>query len=139
MANQVVKYDKNLTITVKVDSATTLTEGQLVAINSSSQAIVAAKTSGSVAAAVGVAVRAADGTKGDYVAIAPIAEVDGFTTLTPGAAYYLSTVGGVTVTRPTTAGDAIQPVGTAISATKIVFNVVPYFAAAQAAATTTLG
>jgi hypothetical protein len=139
MAKQTVKYDKNTTVTVKVDSSTTLNEGDLASINSSSQAVIAQKTTGAVQAAVGIAVRAGDGTKGDYVALAPVAEVDGFTSLTPGATYYLNTAGGVTATRPTTAGDAIQAVGVAVSATKILFNVQAQFILAQAAATTTLG
>jgi hypothetical protein len=46
----------------------------------------------------------------------------GLTGLTPGAVYYLSTAGGVTLTSPNTPGQIAQPIGVAISATQIQFN-----------------
>ena len=45
---------------------------------------------------------------------------------TPGAVLYLSTTpGGLTATAPATAGDIVQPVGRAITATQVYFNVDP--------------
>lgn len=48
----------------------------------------------------------------------------GFTSLTPGALYYLdpATPGGVTATRPTVANQVIAPVGVAASATTLAIN-----------------
>lgn len=50
--------------------------------------------------------------------------ISGLTGLTPGATYFLSdtATGGVTLTIPTSAGDIVQVVGYAVSATEITFE-----------------
>ena len=50
--------------------------------------------------------------------------ISGLTGLTPGAAYFLSDTitGGVTLTIPTAAGDIVQVVGYAVSATELTFE-----------------
>lgn len=136
----VLKYEKNMTITLKVAAAATITEGQEVGVDSSGNAVLAVNTGGAVIQALGVAVKGGAGSKGDYVAVAPVAECGGFTGLTPGGTVYLGgTAGGVTQTRPTVATTAIQPIGQAISATKIAFVHSPQFVLAQASGSTTLG
>jgi len=135
MANNVVRYEKDSAFPVK--AATTITEGQLVALDSSGNLVVAQKTQGAVKQAVGVAIRAA--ATNDVIGVASVADVEGFSSLTIGGTCYLSTSGGVTQTRPTTANDAIQPVGFALTATRVRFVVTPYFAIAQAAGNSTLG
>ena len=45
----------------------------------------------------------------------------GLSGLTPGAAYYLSTTGGISTTAPSTSGQISQEIGTAISTTVISF------------------
>lgn len=137
MAARVTKYDPECTTSLKVASATTLAEGDLVGVNSSSQAIKA--DCSTPVSALGVAVRAADGSKGEYVTVAPQCTVDGLTSRTIAATEWLSTAGGITETRPTTAGYLIQPLGIAITATKVLYSISPATATAQSAATTTLG
>jgi len=140
MANAVLKYEKNMTVTLKVAAAATILEGQEVGVDSSGNAVLAVNTGGAVIQALGNAVKGGKGSNNDYIAVAPVAEVGGYTGLTIGGTVYLGgTAGGVTQTRPTVATTAIQPIGQAISATKIAFVHTPYFALAQAAATTTLG
>ncbi|HEY3281401.1 MAG TPA: hypothetical protein VGN26_03940 [Armatimonadota bacterium] len=126
------------TLTLKAAAAADIAEGKLVGVDSSGNAIVATNASGAIVQAVGVAVKAAKGASNQYVAVATWAIVDGFTGLTLSGTVYLDTAGGVTQTRPTTAGTAIQPVGVAVSATKVLFSLGSYFATAQVAGTSTL-
>jgi hypothetical protein len=55
---------------------------------------------------------------------APGGKISGLTGLTPGATYYLdaAVAGGITVTPPSGAGNLVQEVGVAISATELFFN-----------------
>ena len=72
--------------------------------------------------AVGYAVKAAK--SGTMVALAPIATVDGFTSLTRGAPCYLdTTAGGITQTKTSTNGQTLQHVGIARTATEVIGNV----------------
>jgi len=136
---QVVKYKPGTTATLKVDSAETIAEGQLVGVDAQGEAVLADADAGTAIKALGVAVRAASGAAGDSVTVAMQAVVAGFSSLTPGATQYLSgTAGGITETRPETIDDVIQPVGLAVSATKVVFNVAAPFAVRQDAANSTL-
>ncbi|MGI9161188.1 MAG: hypothetical protein ACR2K1_15685, partial [Saprospiraceae bacterium] len=50
--------------------------------------------------------------------------ISGLTGLTPGATYFLSdtTTGGVALTIPSNAGDIVQAVGIAVSATELTFE-----------------
>lgn len=48
--------------------------------------------------------------------------ITGFTALTVGARYYLSTVGGITATPPSASGNIVQYLGIALSATELFFN-----------------
>jgi hypothetical protein len=137
MAARVIRYDKSSTLNIKVAAAQTIAEGDLIGVDSSGNAVQAAKTQGAIIPAIGVALR--DAVANDWLGVAPIAEVGGYTSLTPGAQQYLSTAGARTSTRSTTAADLLQAVGTAISATKILFNVTPSFLVYQAAGNTTLG
>ncbi len=139
MPKKVVRYNKEMTFPLKVNSSVTVAEGDLVGVNSSGEAVLADKTQGAIVAGVGVAVTAAAGASGDQVAVAPMATVRGFSSLTPGARQYLATVGGITPTRPTTAGDLIQPAGLALAADTVQFNLAQSGIVAQAAGTTTIG
>lgn len=51
--------------------------------------------------------------------------VTGLSSLNPGTTYFLSTVGAVTTTPPATAGNVVQTVGKALSATSLQFNPSP--------------
>jgi hypothetical protein len=140
MALAVRKYNKDTSTTLKVNSSVTILEGQLVGVNSSGEAVLADKDAGDGPVfALGFAVRDAAGASGDYVTIASQGIVDGFTSLTPGARQFASgTAGGVTATRPTGAGDAIQAIGLAVASTKIAMNVAQPNVLAQAAGTSTV-
>lgn len=47
---------------------------------------------------------------------------DQVSSLTPGTTYYLAVGGGLTATAPSTTGQGVQQVGTALSATELLFN-----------------
>jgi hypothetical protein len=137
MAKQVVRYNRELAHTAKVASGVTVAEGDLLAIVSNEWVLADADTSVNREA---VCVALKDGAAADYIAGSPQAVVEGFSSLTAGAQQYLSgTAGGITATRPTTAGDTIQPVGLALTTTKVMFNICAPAIVAQAAGTTTLG
>jgi len=137
---QVLKYDPETSVTLKVDSAATIAEGELVAVDAQGEAVLAdSDGAAGPLKAVGFAVRAASGASGDYVTVAPLCVIGGLSSKTPGATQYASgTAGALTETRPTGATAAIQPVGIAISATKVLGNVTAPFALRQNAGTTTL-
>lgn len=122
---RVTKYEPALTFNAVAGEA--IAEGQLCGIaNTNGKAFLADgnATQGTAATdkAVGYAVKAA--AAGDMVALAPIALVDGFSSLTVGGICYLSTTaGGVTQTKTSTNGETLQIVGIARSATEILGNV----------------
>lgn len=130
------QYNKDVSFTLVAGAA--LTEGQLCGVNGSGNAVLADSTAADGPIhAVGFAVRTV--ASGAPVAICPVGVVDGFSSLTPGARQFASgTAGGVTATRPTGAGDAIQPVGIAISTTMIAMNISPTPVLAQAAGNSTV-
>jgi hypothetical protein len=67
-----------------------------------------------------VAADMATGDQGDFLICA---KVPLFVGLTAGAAYYLGTGGGMTTTRPTTAGVTVRYIGTAITTTTLFVNI----------------
>lgn len=121
MAVRVIKYDPAATFNGIAGEA--IAEGDLVGIADTNGKFFKADadaTQGAAAVnkAVGYAVKAA--ALGAMVAVAPIATLDGFTSLTVGGLCYLSTTaGGVTQTAPATNTFVRQCVGTARSATEI--------------------
>ena len=105
-----------------VVASATITSRQMLNLHSSSGARVrpasataegsevdfVAMTAGAAAAVIGCAM--------------PGQVVRGFSGLTPGAAYFLSTTAGaITETPPSTAGNVVQCVGKALSATELYF------------------
>ena len=65
-----------------------------------------------------------DGAIGDVIPVSPNPVVSGYTGATPGALIYVAEgadSGQVTETQPTTAGDICNPIGIALSATKVAF------------------
>jgi hypothetical protein len=68
-------------------------------------------------------VPAAIANPGTGTMLAPGTKLTGFVGLTPGAVYYLDTVaGGIIDTPPAGAGNLVQEVGVAVSATELLFN-----------------
>ena len=126
MAVRVIKYDPQATFNGVVGSAD-IAEGDLCGIADTSGNIYkadadATQGTGATNKAIGFAVKAAKA--GTMVALAPLATIDGFTSLTVGALCYLSTTaGGITQTKPVTNGFTQQIVGTARSASEIVAHV----------------
>lgn len=119
-------------------AAATITAGQLVGLNSSGKAVLADADAATPIEAVGFALE--DAKSGDTIGVAQIGRVeDTSATYTVGAKLWLSgTAGGVTETKVSTAGNIIQPVGTAISATKAILNVSPCAIKLQASGATTV-
>jgi hypothetical protein len=124
MAVRVIKYDPQATFNGVAAAA--IAEGDLCGINSSGTVSKADAdaTHGAAATnrAVGYAVKAA--ALGAMVALAPVATVDGFTSLTVGGICYLDvTAGGITQSKPVTNTFTQQVVGIARSATEILGHV----------------
>jgi hypothetical protein len=68
-------------------------------------------------------VPAAIANPGSGTMIAPGTRLAGLSGLTPGATYYLDTIAGaITDTPPAAAGNFVQEVGVAVSATELLFN-----------------
>jgi hypothetical protein len=68
-------------------------------------------------------VPAAIASPGSGTMIAPGTKLTGLAGLTPGVPHYLSTAaGGITDTPPSAAGNLVQEVGVALSATELLFN-----------------
>ena len=107
-------------------------------INSSGQSVAADIDTGPVkATAVTVNASTAAGDMQTLVAEG-IAE-DSSWSWTPGAEIYASpTAGGFTATRPTSAGHVVQPIGVALSATRIKFNIAPSSLVVQAPGNSTV-
>lgn len=124
MAVRVIKYDPQATFNGIARAA--VAEGDLCGINSGGTVEKADgnATHGASATnkAIGFAVKAA--AAGAMVALAPIATIDGFSGMTPGASQYLSTTaGGVTETKTSTNTETLQVVGVARSATELLGHV----------------
>lgn len=125
MAVRVIKYDPQATFNGVAGVA--ILEGDLCGIADTNGNIFKADADGTqgtgvVDKAIGYAVKAA--AIGAMVALAPIATLDGFTSLTVGGLCWLSTTaGGVTQTKPVTNGFVQQGVGIARSATEILGHV----------------
>lgn len=98
-----------------------LSAGNLVYI-SGAGTVLKADANAVAKAAVGYVTSSA--TNGAAVTVFFEGTITGLTSLTPGAAYFLSdtTTGGVTLTIPTNAGDIVQVVGYAVSATELTFE-----------------
>jgi len=125
MAVRVIKYDPQATFNGIAGEA--ISEGALCGIADTNGNIFKADgnaTQGTAATnkAVGFAVKAA--AIGAMVALAPIATVDVFTSLTVGGICYLdTTAGGITQTKTSTNTETLQVVGIARSATEILGHV----------------
>jgi hypothetical protein len=125
MAYQVKKYDPQQTFNVIAGVA--ILEGQLCGIADTNGKAFLADANGTQGTAVtdkavGFAVK--DAAAGATVVLAPIAVVDGFSSLTVGGLCYLSTTaGGITQTKTSTNTEILQVIGVARSATEILGNV----------------
>lgn len=119
--------DKYLSqLTFNVVAATAISEGDLVGLDTAGTLRLAdADGVGDATSsfrALGVAVRG--GASGATIAVAPIAVVSGLSSLTRGAAVFLSaTAGGYTATQPTTNTHTVQFVGIALSTSSVAVNI----------------
>ena len=130
----VPNYDTERALSVTLAAAVAV--GQLVGIDANGLGVLADANSTPIPAR-GFAV--SGGAIGARIAICRSGRVEGFTGLTPGATVYTSpTAGGVTETRPVTAGDIVQPVGYAVSATAVDFFIGDPAFVIQAAGTSTI-
>lgn len=128
MPTKVIAYENE--VTWQPVAALAIAEGDFVGINNLGTASLADAdgTQGNAVAdkAVGFAVRAA--ASGAKVALATKGVLDGLSSLTIGAIYYISaTAGGITATRPTTNTHTVQQIGIAISATRLLVDIGPAF------------
>lgn len=104
--------------------ALTLTEtiayGEVVSIYNSSGAV-GRKANATDNTKIGHGICIIGGTTNGLIVCSGI--VKALSGLTPGAIYYLSTTGGaITVTKPATVGNIVQPIGVAISTTELYVN-----------------
>jgi len=143
---KVLKADTTVTTIAKgVSSA--INEGLLYGINSSGLVVPADNVTGPVPA-VGFCIKgitAAQASGGVPVALTDrgivefaAADIAGGA-FTVGATVYLGAAGGVTTTKPTTNTYLVQPIGTAMSATKAKLTVAPGFIVAQTAGNSNVG
>jgi hypothetical protein len=139
------KYDKDVTINVAVAAA--VSEGLLYGIDANGKAVVADRVTGPQAA-VGFAVTSlstAQMNEGKNVALAQKGIIELETghiaggAFTVGATVFLDVTGEYTTTKPTTATHLVQPVGVAMTTTKVVVNIVPGVLVAQAAGNSNIG
>jgi hypothetical protein len=137
-------FDNSMTINVPAAGA--VSEGLLYGINASGQAVAADRATGPQRA-VGFAITsltAAQASNGNYVALVPTGIVECNTVDIAGGAFtiggtvYLDTAGKYTTTKPTTAGNILQAVGVAMSASKVAVNIVPYGLTLQVSGSTTI-
>lgn len=134
MAMEILRYAKDSAIPFTAAAASAI--GELCGVDSAGKTVLA--DADAPVLAVGVAVTAGVVGSRHAVALAGVVRNAAWT-WTPGSTMYLSdTAGGWTDTPPATAADKIQPVGIAISATEIAFNVTPSGLALQAAGTSTV-
>lgn len=111
-------YDSNATT---VTAGEAITGPALCYIDSSGHAKNADNTSMSKIAQGSCALSIGNGSTGVYVA-GPC-EIGGFSSLTQGARYFLSTIGGITTTPPAAgSGNVYQEVGFALNTTTLQFN-----------------
>lgn len=130
MAIKIIRADRNRAISGTV--GVTCHEGDLLAVDTSGNFIKANDgASGAIAQAVGVAARTAL-TAPSAMVVYPVCVVAGLTTsdiagLDAGRVIYTSpnSAPNGTSTSPTTAGWLIQPVGVALSANTVAFNIEP--------------
>jgi len=143
MAN-IKNYNADLTLNVPASGA--ISEGLLYGLNSSGQAVAADRATGPQRA-VGVAITsltAGQATNGTNVALTNMAIIECAAgdiaggAFTNGATVYLDTAGKYTTTKPSTAANILQPVGVALSTTKVAVNIVPYGLTIQASGSTTI-
>jgi len=141
---KVKNYNEDVTLNVQASGA--ISEGLLYGLNSSGQAVAADRATGPQRA-VGVAVTgltAAQQAAGAIVALCPIAVIEcdaadiAGSAFTQGATVYLDVSGKYTTTKPSTAANIIQPVGVALTTTKVAVNIVPYGLTLQASGSTTI-
>jgi hypothetical protein len=113
--------------TPSVQAGEALTPG-MVAINADGKAYMANAATGAGQEAPAFGFCECTVESGAYVAIKRLGKVVGASALTPGLVVYLGEADGtVTDVEPSTAGDIIQAVGQAISATDFLLNIDPLF------------
>lgn len=136
MPVNILKYNKDTAD--NAEAAVTITAGQLVGLNSSGKLVLADGDAATPIPAVGIAITG--GAAGDQVTYVEDAKIeDTSLSLTPGAKLYTSgTAGGITATPLATAGNLVQVVGYAITATRIRVRVTPSWTVVQAAGTSTV-
>jgi hypothetical protein len=106
--------------TISATAGEALSAGDLVYFNGSGNALKADANAVAKAAVGYVLASISNGASGTIYLSGTIT---GLTSLTPGAAYYLSTTpGGITTTAPTGTADIVQRVGYALSATSLTFD-----------------
>lgn len=124
MALRVTKYDPQNTYNVVM--AYDGVEGDFVGLNTAGTGSLADAngTQGATVADKAIGVLVKNAKTGKMGAIAPIATVDGFSSLTKGALIYLDvTAGATTQTKTSTNGEFIQILGMARTATEALINV----------------
>jgi len=118
--------------------AQTIEAGQLVGLNGSGQLVLADADAATPIEAVGFALERA--VAGETIGVAQIGRLENPAwSFTPGARLFTSgTAGGFTATAPATAGNIVQPVARALTATKVAVNVQLALAKVQASGSTTV-
>lgn len=138
------KYNKE--VTVNLIATGVVSEGLLYGVDSSGNPVLADRTTGPQKA-TGFCVKglsAADGAAGKAVALAREGIVECVAAniaggaFTVGATVYLDTAGKYTTTKPSTAADILQAVGTALTTLKVAVHISPLTLTLQAAGTTTI-
>lgn len=136
MPIHVARYARDTAVVLTAGAA--ISQGQLIGINSSGQAVLADADAGTPIPAVGFALRdVASGEKGAFAIAGEL--IDSSWSWTAGQKLYLSgTAGGLTATAPSTATNLVQPVGIALSATKVLLNISLSQTVVQAAGNSTV-
>lgn len=118
--------------------AAAVSAGQLVGLNASGQLVLADADAATPIEAVGFALE--NGAAGETIGVAQIGRLeDPSWSWTPGARLFVSgTAGAFAATAPSGAGNIVQPVARALSATKVAVNVQLALAKVQASGSTTV-
>jgi hypothetical protein len=137
-------YDSIVTLNVLASGA--ISEGLLYGLDTAGKAVLADRTTPQTA--IGFAVKgltAAQAAAGEKVALSPrgivqcvAADIAG-SAFTLGATVYVDTAGKYTTTKPTTNGHLHQPVGVAMTTTKVFVNLGVGFILAQTAGNSNIG
>lgn len=116
---------KNTGVNFTAEAGETISAGDAVAISSSDGKVYKANAAAGANQQVPcVGIAETDASAGDYVTVLRTGKVGGYSNLTAGAPVYLGeSDGAVTATAPSDAGDYVQTLGQAVSATEFVLNI----------------